>query len=480
MNSGVQNTKVPQHPALVTSEDDAIREQLAQTLCSQGFRVTALSSFAVSLEWMRQHPLCIAILDFTAPYPTTVLEMLRRFRAHSPHTPIIITSENPTVDSILACYRQGIADYLHLPKELDRLPLAVHNALNGVSYVSPKKPTTTQSTSVSPGLTHVNYDTHCRAMLIGNAPSIATARTLIQEVAPSDMTVLIRGESGTGKDVVARLIHAISPRSQGPFIKVNCPAIPETLFESEFFGYEKGAFTGAMRQKPGRFEMAEKGAIFLDEIGALSLAMQAKLLEVIEHKQFMRVGGDETIHVDTRIITATNAPIEDMIAKGAFRADLFYRLKQFTIPLPPLRERTEDIALLGRHFLHVYGEKYGTNHLTLPADLLERFALYSWPGNVRELEAIIARFALNGDATTLKAVFNPADIPEKKTPAEETLPAEPESLDRLERTAIVEVLQRTRWNRRRAAELLGLSYSALRRRMTKYKLNGPGKKDREK
>lgn len=304
----------------------------------------------------------------------------------------------------------------------------------------------------------------CAAMLLGDSPQMSMVRARIADVADADLTVLIRGESGTGKTVAARLIHETSSRRFiGSLSRINCPALPESLLESELFGYEKGAFTGAERHKPGRLELAARGTLFLDEIGAISLAVQAKLLEVLEAKQYFRVGGREAIHMDARIVAATNGHLEEQIRLGGFRADLMYRLNQFSIRIPPLRDRVSDIPALIEHFLQIYGRKYDHPNLAIPQDLIDRMQNYAWPGNVRELETGIARFCLTGNISLLTEIQEGASCPEVPEMCDSA-----ERLHDVERKAVHDALEKAHWNQRRAAAALGISYSAMRRRIAKF------------
>jgi DNA-binding NtrC family response regulator len=289
-----------------------------------------------------------------------------------------------------------------------------------------------------------------------------------------DATLLIRGETGTGKDLIARLVHEQSARSAaGQFCKVNCPSIPEGLFESEMFGFEKGAFTGAARQRPGFFEIASGGTIFLDEIGIVPLAIQSKLLEVIEDKSFYRVGGRDKLHVDTRIVAATNADLRAKAAAGEFREDLYYRLNILTIEAPPLRERGDDIDLLFAFHVQRSAKENKVAAPEVRPEVPERLRSYHWPGNVRELQAAAARYALSGGDietafATTGAAPPPRDAGKPKAAADKTVP-----LKEQERKAVLKALQTTGWNQTQAASLLGLSYSALRRRVKKYNLRKP-------
>ena len=275
---------------------------------------------------------------------------------------------------------------------------------------------------------------------------------------------MIRGESGTGKDVVANLIHEWSGRAAtGKCIKINCPAISETLLESEMFGHERGAFTGAHRDKPGRIEFADDGTVFLDEIGTISLAFQAKLLQVIEQKTFVRVGGNKTLTVNARFIAATNAHLETMINKGLFRPDLLYRLAQYTIFISPLRERREDIPLLVNHYMQYYLTKYERTMQAVPHEIMDMLAAYDWPGNVRELQSVVNRVVISGKFDVLQEHIHMADNSVK--------PEKSKKIHDTEVKLILSILNETKWNRRRAAELLGISYSTLRRKIEKYEMD---------
>lgn len=304
-------------------------------------------------------------------------------------------------------------------------------------------------------------------LLVGESVAIRGVRRLIAEVAPTDMTVLIRGDSGTGKNVVARLLHELSGRKDiGAYVNVNCPAISEGLLESEMFGHEKGAFTGALKRKPGRFELAARGTILLDEIGLIPNSVQAKLLQVIDHKEFMRVGGSDTIHVDARILAATNSPLEEMVRDGRFRSDFFYRLNQFPIHLCPLRERREDIPLLVSHFLRSAGALPGRRPRIVSPEMLSRLVKYDWPGNVRELKTCIERFVLTGEPDV------PGLAGKRFTGPAAAADSSSIGLEAFEVQAIMTALTETRWNQRKAAKLLGIGYGALRHRISKHNLKG--------
>ncbi|MEN9797702.1 MAG: hypothetical protein RL653_1398 [Pseudomonadota bacterium] len=318
----------------------------------------------------------------------------------------------------------------------------------------------------------------CPSGAVGQGPAMRRARALVERVADAPVPVLLLGESGVGKEVIAREIHARSRRRERPFIKVNCAALPSELLESELFGYERGAFTGAHGEKPGKFELADGGTLFLDEIGEMAVRLQAKLLQVLQDEEFFRVGGKKSVHVDARVVAATNRELEREIAAGNFREDLFYRLNVVSIRLSPLRERKEDILPLVRHF----SEKYGVR-AALPSELLQAFLAYDWPGNVRELENAVRRLSVLKDpAALLEEITGHAakhPRPEEAPPAEGQVEEELSLKDigkraaaLAEREAILAMLERTGWNKRKAARRLRISYKALL-----YKIRDAGIRD---
>jgi DNA-binding NtrC family response regulator len=327
--------------------------------------------------------------------------------------------------------------------------------------------------------------------LVGVSAAIRKVRQDIVEVASTDMSVLIRGETGTGKDVIARLLHQVGTESKGgSFVKICCPALPEQLLESELFGHEAGAFTGALKKKPGRMEIAKNGTTFLDEITEMPPSVQAKLLEVLEHKTFMRVGGNEQITIDTTFVAATNVSQDKIFDEKGFREDLFYRLNQYSIELPPLRERPEDIPHLVEHFLEKYGIIYNNVGLHVSDRTMSIMTQYQWPGNVRELESVARRYALTAKEDIILDELLP--YLEAAAPAAESIPVvdqgilhvpivvAPETTEtpskkcgtykENEKRVIEEALAETHWNRRKAAEILGVSYNTLRRRIAEYEL----------
>jgi transcriptional regulator with PAS, ATPase and Fis domain len=335
-------------------------------------------------------------------------------------------------------------------------------------------------------------------LLVGQSSAMVKVREMIRRLATADISVLITGESGTGKDIAARLLHKQSNRSGKPFIKVNCPAIPESILESELFGYERGAFTGARNSKPGRFELANHGTIFLDEIAETSPAIQGKLLQVLDGEPFMRIGGVTPILADVRVIAATNMNLEEAVREDRMRKDIFFRLSEVIVQMPSLRERPEDIPMLAEHFNFNYCERLGKPYEPLPEDYAKRMLRHTWPGNVRELSGCVKKYVatgdpekLLGDTVELTAELTPSPQREYAA-AQAALPQPPvsapqprkfpslkdvaqQAMEDAERALIEDVLKYTLWNRRRAAKLLGISYSSLLRRIDAYNLGKSGK-----
>jgi Nif-specific regulatory protein len=307
--------------------------------------------------------------------------------------------------------------------------------------------------------------------IIGNSPALVEVLQLCDRVAPTNATVLLLGETGTGKELSARRIHAVSPRRHRPLIAINCAALPETLLESELFGHEAGAFTGAMGQKLGRFELADEGTLFLDEIGDISASTQIKLLRVLQEREFVRVGGTRTIGCDVRIVAATNRDLKKAMESGAFREDLYYRLNVFPVFLPPLRERREDIPLLVEYFVERMSRELGVACPRVSPEAMERMKAYRWPGNIREMRNVMERAVLLCDSGEIGPGQLPREIAGEPRPSPEDAP--PSSLENYEKAIIVRALEETQWNQTRAAQVLGISRDNLRYRLRKYQIVRP-------
>jgi Nif-specific regulatory protein len=307
--------------------------------------------------------------------------------------------------------------------------------------------------------------------IIGKSHAMRAIYDLLAQVAPSDTTVLIRGESGTGKEMVAQAVHYSSPRADKPFIKVNCAALPETVIESELFGHEKGAFTGAIATRKGRFELADTGTIFLDEIGDLSPAMQVKLLRVLQEREIERVGGSRTIKIDVRVIAATNRPLEELLQKNLFREDLYYRLNVFPLHLPPLRERKSDILLLADHFIEKYNKKTHKNVKRIATSAINLLMSYHWPGNVRELENVVERAVLLANNDVILGIHLPPSLQSAESTGTAPTATLEETVDRIERELILDALKSSKGNYSKAAKALGITERIMGLRIKKYNLD---------
>ena len=464
---------------LVVDDEPEIRRAVSSSLSSSGFDVVSCSDGLHAQEIAKKRQCTVAVVDLHLP-GISGMETARKIRSIDTDTEIIVLTRDATPESALNASREHAFEFLKKPLDLPLLRQTVERAQR--TYLNRKqerarliglsKEREVLRKEIEAVEKRLARKSPAPASLLGDSRQIRQIRDQISLVAPSRMTVLIRGESGTGKDIVARSLHHHSGRATNQrLVKVNCPTLPETLLESELFGYERGAFTSAVSQKPGRFEIAGDGTIFLDEIGAISVTVQAKLLQVIEHQVFTRIGGTEPISVDTRVLAATNSPLENMISTGEFRGDLYYRLERYTITIPPLREHIEDLPILVDHFLSRFGPRHERADLSLPDEFISRLKHYHWPGNVRELEAMMERYALTGDIESIEEQLH-----EKQTmsidsaSATKPRPSDP-SDGESEPEVIRAALEEARWNRRHAARLLGMTYGTLRRRIAKYNLD---------
>ncbi len=463
---------------LVVDDEPLVRGTISALLERENFKAFACEAGEEALAKIQTVAVEAAIVDLNMP-GMSGLELTRALKEKDPDIEIIILTGSATLESAIQAIHEQVFEYLCKPIEMAVLIRSLNRALERRHLVLENRELMRQlemernglKKQVSAAKRALERQLTGSSVFVGESPQIADVRRFISEVAPDDITVLVRGESGTGKDVVARLIHEASDRKvTGEFHKINCPTLPETLLESELFGHEEGSFTGADRKKPGRFELADGGTVFLDEIGELPPSLQAKLLQVIEHKQFMRVGGSKTIHVDVRIVAATNAPLEAMIADGRFRADLYYRLNEYSINIPPLRERSGDIPLLAMHFFDRFKARSNAKDLNLNNAIMEILMRHKWPGNVRELEAVIRRYVLSGREETIYSALGNFTAPPAARPLEKSIVRSVNTLDEMEAQTLLRVLTDVRWNQRRAAENLGISYSALRRRIAKHGL----------
>ncbi len=441
---------------LIIDDEQSILESLADILEDEGYRVVTATSAAQGQRVLQEENPDLLILDVWLP-DTDGLELLRVLRQESPSLPVIIISGHGTVEMAVEAIKLGAFDFLEKPLSYDRVVVTVANALRFRA------------------LEEENLRLRARITgkgLSGESPAIRRVKTEIERVAPTDATVLIMGESGVGKEVAARMIHELSARRSRPFVELNCAAIPEELIESELFGHEKGAFTGATTVKRGKFELANGGTLFLDEIGDMSLSAQAKVLRVLQEKRFERLGGTRTIEVDVRVIAATNKDLQQEISAGRFRQDLFFRLNVVPIVIPPLRERPEDIPLLVQEFLQELAQHTGLGHKNLEPEVLEALKRYSWPGNVRELRNLIERLVIMASGPKITLQDLPQEIyqggPSSTSPSQDpwfVCDNFKEARQLFEREFLRRKMAKFQGNISQTAEAIGLERSYLHRKL---------------
>ena len=446
---------------LVVDDEKNMRRVLSAMLHKEGYQPVEAENGKMALAYLEHHtPACI-ITDLKMP-EMDGLELLDRAVQRSVAAPIILITAHGTVDTAVKAMKQGAYDYLTKPFDKAELLNVVRKATR-TGTMRRAEPQNVGS---------------LEDFVESTDPSMVEVTKLVDRVSDTDITVLITGESGTGKELIARAVHRQGTRREQPFVAINCAAIPDDLTESELFGYEKGAFTGAVLSKPGRFELADRGTLFLDEVGTLSMKVQGKLLRVLQERSFERVGGIKTLKVDTRLVTATNTDLKEMVENGSFREDLYYRLNVVRIHLPALRDRTADIVPLTRHFIDRFNQKMG-KQIEGPSDAaLSRLLTYPWPGNIRELENAIERAVLMADGDRIE----PADLPPEIDPETEQVEAVREQGNlkkrvrdatmRLERQMILDALSKTGNNVTRAAQMLGLSRKGLQLKMKALELRG--------
>lgn len=441
---------------LVVDDEENIRNLLSQILRQEGFEVETASDGATGLRKASSGEFDLVLLDVRIPEKDG-MEVLREIRREDPGAVVMIVTGYATLEMAVEAMRHGAFDYISKPFKKDELVVKVRRALEHEQLREENR--------------KLHEELRARFKfegIVGTSPKMQEVLRVAAAVAPTDATVLIYGETGTGKEILARSIHYQSPRAHGPFVAINCGAIPETLLETELFGHEKGAFTSAVGSRVGKFEAADGGTIFLDEVGDMSPAMQVKLLRVLQERTFERVGSNKPVRVDVRVIAATNKDLRQAIRDGRFREDLFYRLSVVPIELPPLRERVEDIPLLAQHFLEKYRQKYGKAVTGFTPQAVRKMRRYSWPGNVRELEFAVERAVILSRTPEIWA----EDLwlgGAGGDAGEERLP----SLADVERQHIVRVLQHTEWNLEEAAKVLGMSVAQLRRRLDQYGVGPP-------
>lgn len=449
---------------LIVEDEQSLRDLLSIMLKRAGYDVVVASDGAQAIALLEKELFDLVITDLKMPNAGG-LEVLRAVKEVSPDTVVLLITAYASAESAVEAMKLGAYDYLSKPFDVEQVQLIVRNALE-------KRRLSTENMLLKREIAQRTPP----AKLIGKSEAMQKIFDVIKKVADSKSNVLICGESGTGKELVARAIHAASSRARRPFVTVNCSALPETLLESELFGYMKGAFTGATMNKPGLFEIANGGSIFLDEIGETTLATQVKLLRVLQDREFRRVGGTQDVKVDVRVIAATNKNLEKAVAEGTFREDLYYRLDVIPITLPPLRERPEDIPLLTQHFLEKFARAGGKPVPAVSEGAMRLLMAHEWKGNVRELENLIERVVTFGDGSTIREedvaawLHRPTPAPKPMYPTD--LP--PEGLDleglieSIEKDLLLKALERTNWVKKRAAKLLQLDVRSFRYRLSKF------------
>jgi DNA-binding NtrC family response regulator len=450
---------MPSGRLLIVEDRDSLRRMLERALGEEGYEVAAASHGAAALRLLAEREFDLVLTDLKLP-DLSGLEVLAASREAQPRVPVVVLTGYGSVGAAVAAMKLGAYDFVEKPFELDDLARLIAQAIGHVE----EEPA---------------FEAAGAPPIVGRHPRLRAALRLLARVARTESTVLLTGESGTGKELFARALHALSPRRAGALVALNCAAIPETLIENELFGHEKGAFTGADRRQEGRFELAQGGSLLLDEIGELPLAVQGKVLRVLEERTYERVGGGRTLRADVRLIAATNRDLRGMVEAGVFRSDLFFRLNIFPIELPPLRERPSDIPLLARHLLADIARRLALEPLRLEEPAAELLAAQPWPGNVRELANLLERAAILSESPLLRAVdLRPLLAVSGGVggvgavgAAGAAGPAAPAAgVD--ERERLRQALIASAGDKRRAAELAGISYRTLLRKVREHDLEG--------
>ena len=468
--NGVQESSVNRRRIALIDSDSGVRWALERGLLRSGYDVQVATTPTQLIRMVRAGNFDLVLLEIL-PEASLDYDLMTLVLDQDAPPQIVCTSVEAHPELVIECVRRGASDFLAKPFGLAEVRRVVSDTLAKAHSVGEEDASQAAYTIVA--------SDSIASTLVGVSPAIRELRQLIRQLAATDLNCLIRGESGVGKDMIAREIHRYSARKDKPFIKVNCAALPENLLESELFGYAKGAFTGASSDRPGRFMLANEGVIFLDEIAEMHPRLQAKILQVIEHKEFTRLGGNGSTKVDVQIIAATNADLEERARSGAFRQDLYFRLNEFTIWITPLRERKEDIPLLIRYFRRKHGQYAKDVNMGLVEDELNALLQHDWPGNVRELENVVKRWLVLGrDALRPFAL---AKIPRASFAAVKEAPESSESgtnghddntaitgTPEPTREEILESLVKHNWNRRKVADELQIGYQVLRRRIEKY------------
>lgn len=442
---------------LIADDEINAREGLKKALSGDGRRVDVAADGVEAFDLLQKRSYDVLITDIRMP-GMDGMQLLEKAKREDPHLEVILLTAYGAIENAVQAIKKGAYDYITKPINLDELEALLERVFEK-RRIEQENAYLRELSQPAPALRGV----------VGDGKAIRELIAQIQQIAPTKATVLITGETGTGKELVARAIHDLSPRKDRLFVPIHCAALAENLLESELFGHERGAFTGAIKQRKGRFEIANQGTLFLDEISEISPAIQVKLLRVLQEKQFERVGGSETIKVDIRIIAATNRDLHQMVEEGKFREDLFYRLRVVNAHVPPLRERTEDIPLLVDHFVKLFARENGIEEPDISPDAIKIFQRYSWPGNVRELQGIMESMVILSRGKRLE----PSNIPQEirqDCDAALTPPIESgeSTLSEVEKRVILEALEKYKGNRTKTAEALGIGRRTLIRKLNEY------------
>jgi len=450
-------TAMASEQILVVDDEPLMRDFLYEAFRRKGYRVNVAPDGLEALQMLEKANYDMVLTDVKMPR-LSGLEVLEKVKEMSPETKVVMITAYGTIENAVESMKLGAFDYITKPFSVDEIELVVKRAIDYQKLVDENR-----------RLRSELGERYSFSNIVGKSRKMQSIFSLVKTVARSRSTVLISGESGTGKELIARAIHYNSPRKNRPFVKVNCAAVPSELMESELFGHEKGAFTGAIKRRTGRFEQADGGTLLLDEISEMTPALQAKLLRVLQEREFERVGGTETIHVDVRIISTTNRDLKQEIEKGRFREDLFYRLNVIPIELPPLRLRKEDIPLLCEHFLRKYSRENGVAIEQISSEALKLLMNYDWPGNVRELENCIERAVV----VCKDRQLTPKDLPKELMKEEPSICTGGlqvgSTLREAEKALILRTLESCDGNRTQAAKLLGITTRTLRNKLAEYK-----------
>jgi two-component system nitrogen regulation response regulator NtrX len=447
---------------LIVDDERAIQTALRGVLEDEGYRVSAVGAAGDALALVQEEAPDLVFLDIWMP-GMDGLEALSELKRLRPETAVVMISGHGTIETAVRATKLGAYDFIEKPLSLEKTLLAAGRALEHSKLERENR--------------DLREQLGRSQQIVGQSPLMEALRRQIATAAPTNGRVLIQGENGAGKELVARAIHELSARRAGPFVEVNCAAIPEELIESELFGHERGAFTGAVSRRRGKFEAADGGTLFLDEVGDMSLKTQAKVLRALEEQAFERVGGKDTIRVDVRVIAASNQDLKERIGQGRFREDLFYRLAVIPVEVPPLRRRPEDIPLLVEHFARQFSAENGKRPRTVSVEALAYFLAYDWPGNVRELRNMVERLVIMSP----RDVIGPEDLPPPLRPADAGATAEDAQRDKtlkeareaFERAFILAELRAQDWNMTRTAERLGIERSHLYRKLKAYGITAP-------